>query len=147
MLPHPDDTLKPGTLDSKLRSNLRRQRIKSGCTHDFGFRIWRSAIRNGGIPFPEARRWSPVCGERKLSRQARVHPRSQARSPMRPGLSSFLSYLPFFGLNSCSSQASSSCHPSGLTPGRSEWLRRMTGRKKPYFEKEVLRKNLWVDRP
>ena len=32
---------------------------------------------------------------------------------------------------SCSIQASSSCHPSGLTPGRSEWPRRMTGRKKP----------------
>ena len=29
----------------------------------------------------------------------------------------------------CSIEASSSCHPSGLTPGRSEWLRRMTGRR------------------
>ena len=28
-------------------------------------------------------------------------------------------------------QASSSFHPSGLTPGRSEWPRRMKGRKKP----------------
>ena len=31
-------------------------------------------------------------------------------------------------------EASSSCHPSGLTPGRSEWLRRMTGRKKPVHQ-------------